>query len=66
MPDQALAVLEERQGNVAAARALLEAAVKQDPSHVQSWQARVLRIGLKTPMQPSPALWGLLHDATSA
>ena len=39
---QALAVLEERQGNVAEARRLLEAAVKQDPQHVQSWQVCLL------------------------
>jgi len=36
---QALAVMEERQGNKEAAIALLERALKQDPIHVHSWQA---------------------------
>ncbi len=36
---QALAVMEERQGNKEAAIALLERALRQDPIHVHSWQA---------------------------
>ena len=39
---QALAVMEERQGNKEAAIALLERALRQDPIHVHSWQARRL------------------------
>ena len=39
---QALAVMEERQGNKEAAIALLERALKQDPLHVHSWQASCL------------------------
>ena len=36
---QALAVMEERQGNKEAAMALLERALKQDPLDAPSWQA---------------------------
>ena len=36
---QALAVMEERQGNKEAAIALLERALKQDPLDAPSWQA---------------------------
>ena len=39
---QSLAVLEERQGNKEAARALLERALKKNPLHSHSWQARPL------------------------
>ena len=35
---QALAVLEQRQGNTDEARRLLEESVNQNPKHVQSWQ----------------------------
>jgi len=41
---QALAVMEERQGNKEAAIALLERALRQDPIHVHSWQARRLSL----------------------
>ena len=43
-------MLEERQGNKEAARALLERALKKDPLHSHSWQARPL---LKCSLDPT-------------
>ncbi len=45
---QALAVMEERQGNKEAAIALLERALAQDPLDAPSWQASLV-IGLLLP-----------------
>ena len=43
---QALAVMEEQQGNKEAAMSLLERALKQDPLDAPSWQASALRSSL--------------------
>ena len=64
VPEQALAVMEQRQGNTDEARRLLEEAVNTDPQHVQSWQVRrPPSTLLYTCMQASgPCLSGHVHN----